>query len=524
MRQAGRNAPTQATRTRRTLGIHVAWSILAASAVIPASAQGPPVPVPPSFIGPIQEIPLPDGDRPAAPGSGATPPPPASKLGLLDADLFRSAGFDVGKPRVDLRSAVEKHLDAANDLMEAGRYRAALVEANQVIRLLPDDPDALGIRGEIYTRLQMCRHAIRDFDRLLAMNPTGTDRFDVLMARGIAHCADRDMARGLADFEAALPLAGDPVASAHLLKLRAYHLQRSGDWERARDDYERSRALDPAHFGVQLNLGQCYARLGRNDLAIAEFDRAIAAQPISAQAYFSRAEAREALGDLGGALDDRDRSIALAPETAWTHQGRGWNFVRRGLPDAALADLDRAIDLDPGYAASYTARGWAYLRKGDLDRATADFEKAGQLDSPRRLMLLYHYGWALARFAPLDHPMVEFEGRCDEAPSLPFALVVEQGDAARSASLEGSEFAAFFLIRPAARPGLAPVLAFSLTTVWGRVRPEAATSDLGLAIIAARRADWREAVKELDFALAMLLESRCPGVTRGKLWDELLDQ
>ncbi len=90
-------------------------------------------------------------------------------------------------------------------------------------------------------------------------------------------------------------------------------------------------------------------------------------------------------------------------------------------------------------------------------------------------------------------------------------------DDARCFSSEGADFSFSLLVWPQARPGPPPILAFALQAKWEGLLRDAASSEMGLAVVAARRGEWRAAGQELADALGTLQESGCPGLTRQTL-------
>ena len=62
-------------------------------------------------------------------------------------------------------------------------------------------------------------------------------------------------------------------------------------------------------------LGMALAHLGRNEEALASFDRALALGPATAGLHGSRADALVALGRLDEAVQSYDRALALDPDS-----------------------------------------------------------------------------------------------------------------------------------------------------------------------------------------------------------------
>ena len=95
---------------------------------------------------------------------------------------------------------------------------------------------------------------------------------------------------------------------------------------------------------------------GDRDGSLADFDRALEADPDYPEAYNNRGVARHGLGDLAGALADFDRALEVAPGYVEAYNNRG--TVRHALGDylGAVADFDRALEIDRRRAEAYSNR------------------------------------------------------------------------------------------------------------------------------------------------------------------------
>lgn len=138
------------------------------------------------------------------------------------------------------------------------------------------------------------------------------------------------------------PLARAPAADAAVLELRAACLNALGRHEEALAQYMRLVDRGDPTPGILRGCADTLLLLGREPEAIAWFDRAIAADPDDAEAWYGRASALDATGETGAARDSFARAAALGHRRA----------------AAALRALERAL----GIPADATPRAPA-LRK-----------------------------------------------------------------------------------------------------------------------------------------------------------------
>jgi Tfp pilus assembly protein PilF len=130
--------------------------------------------------------------------------------------------------------------------------------------------------------------------------------------------------------------------------------------------------------------------LGRPAEAVADFDRALAANPDYAEALNNRGRAHHALGDTAKALADFDCAVQLSPASVAALHNRGSLHLALGNLPLALADFDRALQSDPDHVATLVQRGTARKQAGDLAGALADCDCALVLLPDGRQAAAFH--------------------------------------------------------------------------------------------------------------------------------------
>ena len=73
-------------------------------------------------------------------------------------------------------------------------------------------------------------------------------------------------------------------------------------------------AADPNYFVAQFLLGAAQARLGKYDLALASYDRALALQADHAEALYNRGNTLKALSRFEDAVASYDRALGCRPD------------------------------------------------------------------------------------------------------------------------------------------------------------------------------------------------------------------
>ena len=158
-------------------------------------------------------------------------------------------------------------------------------------------------------------------------------------AQGAVGSAVREsFERALADARQAIALAPD-LAGGHLA-LGFYYWNGTFDFRRAREEFERARALAPGDAVTVRTYGLFAVTEGRFEPGLAELKRAVALDPLNASTRYLL--------------------------------GRGLYWSRR-YADALVA-LDEAAALDPALVVIYEYRGLAHYGLGNFEQARAACE------------------------------------------------------------------------------------------------------------------------------------------------------
>src|SRR6266480_1538456 len=160
----------------------------------------------------------------------------------------------------------------------------------------------------------------------------------------------------------------------------------------------RALEIDDRFPAVRVTLGQLQLTLGKNDLALQEFQKALDINPRDSGALIGLAGVYEQMGHIADAEANFKRSIALRPDYWEGYSVLGAEYME--LKDsesyaAAEAALQKSIQLAPNYQA-YANLGWLYLDQKRYAQAAAATRQALELnDQDWRVWanLLLAYTW-----------------------------------------------------------------------------------------------------------------------------------
>ena len=156
-------------------------------------------------------------------------------------------------------------------------------------------------------------------------------------------------------------------------------IKQTGVWKDSLSLWTNVIEREPGVSLAYNNRGLTYDDMGRFDLAIMDFDRAIALAPSDYKAYSNRGKSYVKLGMLGKGIRDFEQAIALGPSYPEAYNNLGIAFAKAGLFDKALEQFNKVILIDQSQGAAYYNRGLLYLKSGDPERAGADYRKACDL-------------------------------------------------------------------------------------------------------------------------------------------------
>ena len=123
------------------------------------------------------------------------------------------------------------------------------------------------------------------------------------------------------------------------------------------------------------NRGISYRRLGKADLAFADFSKAFQLVPTNASFIANRGNANLDLKKYDEASADYAAAIKLDPRHALAYSSRAHLHMAHNKPDDAISDFTKALELDPSNPEPYYNRAVVYNSKREFAKALADYDK-----------------------------------------------------------------------------------------------------------------------------------------------------
>lgn len=203
-------------------------------------------------------------------------------------------------------------------------------------------------------------------------------RASALILRGRIRAEQSQFGRALADFGRALRINS---RNAEAYAARGFLHQMRGAYDIAVRDYDQALAIEPeldsAASGREEALAQRITAFREQLEAITE---RLQEAPTDASLLNNRCWIRVINDDdLDAALADCNAALLASPQNAAALDSRGLVHIKRGDFAAAIADYDAALALEAGNSHYLFGRGVARLRMGMTAEGQADLAEAERL-------------------------------------------------------------------------------------------------------------------------------------------------
>ncbi len=298
----------------------------------------------------------------------------------------------------------QEYLKKGLDYENKNENEKAIKEFQNILKLDPNDEDALFNLGFIYSDMKEYHKSYEYFKKLINNNPKHIEAFNnlgLLFARqgkysdallvydkGIEFNPEAavlynnkgnvlyDMGRyeeALKNFKKAGEL--DPVFNERLYHLGIDSFIKGGGIDDAIKKLEESAQKNINHAKTSHDLGVAYLEKHMYDKAISAFNRALSIDPNYLSAYINMAYAYQHKEDYINAIKCLERAVILNPKSAKLYNTMGLLYDKLDKPEIAVKAYKKAVALDPAYANSHYMLGQLYQNRGNLEKAASEFAK-----------------------------------------------------------------------------------------------------------------------------------------------------
>lgn len=258
----------------------------------------------------------------------------------------------------------EKYFSSGNTKFKQEKYKAAINDYDNAIRLKIDYADAYFNRGKAKFELKRYKAAIYDYDKVICLKP---DHINAYFNRGFVKINMEQYKSAIADYDMVLRLNPDNAAAYHN---RGLAKEQRRQYQAAIVDFDKASELNSDNAKTYRLRGKAKSELDQHENAIYDFDVAIGIDPKNAYTYRLRGNAYHDWGYPDDAIDDFNKAIELNPDDANAYYCRGKAFYDCEDPKSAIENYKVALRLKPNYADAYKGRGDAICYLLDYEDAT----------------------------------------------------------------------------------------------------------------------------------------------------------
>lgn len=166
------------------------------------------------------------------------------------------------------------------------------------------------------------------------------------------------------------------LAAAYVLKGDIYSSM--SFYEKAVNQYKRASFLKPKDAQLNYNIGNCFIRMGKEDLAIAEWSKAIKNDATYILAYAGRASLLMKAKKYEEAIEDYDKIFSINKFFYMAYKGRGVAHLELGNYGKAIIDFNNFLAYEPEDDFVIMKRGLAKLSDNEIYGGCIDLLSASE--------------------------------------------------------------------------------------------------------------------------------------------------
>ena len=268
---------------------------------------------------------------------------------------------------------VTRELQRGVQYQQAGRLNKAEQIYTKILKVHPNLPDCLHLKGFVAHQLRKNDKAIELISKAIEQNPSNPIYYYNLALPLLAQ-SQHDEA--ISCLQKAIQLNPNLI-QAHVNLGNV--LQGQGRFGEAITHYDKARRLSPSDFLVHLNTGNAFQGQGKFVEAISSYEKALSLKPDFAEAYYNMGNAYKAQGKIDAAISCYQRAVEVNPGDSSAYYNMGNAFQDLNKLDDAKACYQKAIQIRPDGIEAYYHLGNVFTNQGRFEEALPWYRKALKL-------------------------------------------------------------------------------------------------------------------------------------------------
>lgn len=220
-----------------------------------------------------------------------------------------------------------------------GKYLEALESYNKALEIFPEYKyNYLNIANVQY-QLRDYKSAIENYNKFLS---TYTQHWEAREALANSYLSDGEAQQAVNEYE---NLYSRNVSGFKDYANYGIALFKIKNYEKAADMLEKAIEIDPDNSSALISLALSYQELGKNELALAQYDVVFRQHPSLHSIRFDYANLLAEMGKDEAAVESYKIYIANYPEDARGYQNIGIVYKRLNRLDDTIANFEKALEL-----------------------------------------------------------------------------------------------------------------------------------------------------------------------------------
>ena len=284
------------------------------------------------------------------------------------------------------RSDAYFHFSLGRGLEEEGKFTQALDEYRKAIQ---GDPQSSYLYVELanaYLRHRRFKEAVQEAENAIRLNPDNLDAHKILGQIYYTSIANEDLNRSPAsseslkkairEYEAVVRI--DPSDSSSLLSLSNLY-RYDGNTEKAIETLKKYLEMVPSSEAGLANLAQIHSDQGKFKEAIDVYKKALEVNPESPRILEQLAYTYEQSKDYKNAIETYQKALKADEDSLDLRKGLAQTLLEDGQQDQAEKEYLRILEADPDEGIAYLRLGQIYRKRQDFDKALENFNKANSI-------------------------------------------------------------------------------------------------------------------------------------------------
>jgi tetratricopeptide (TPR) repeat protein len=214
----------------------------------------------------------------------------------------------------EIDALAQQGLEMGQDALDSGDLTTAAQIMGAVAKLLPDDPRAHFLLGNVYNEANQFDQAIEEYETVLKLEPDSSSAHTNM---GVVYYKRGELEEAIQEYSAALEIEPDDAETHYLLGAAYVQMEQ---WEQGKLEFETALTLDSQLAPPYIGLGNVYLLQGDLESALDMLEQAIVLSPNSPEAYFALAQVHGQLANTSAARAALERFLSLDPSPYWRQQ------------------------------------------------------------------------------------------------------------------------------------------------------------------------------------------------------------